>query len=285
MQKEKLDEIVLNNFGIEIGPKPDLKPWKSFLNKFKHPKYQINVALVGKYVELKDAYKSINESFIHAGAANETNVNVNFIHSEDVTESSVSDLLKDADGIIVTPGFGHRGIAGKILAAQYARENNVPYLGICLGMQIAVIEFGKNVLKLDDPNSLEMDRKCANPVINLMEEQKMVTEKGGTMRLGSYPCKLLKDSNAHKAYQSLRINERHRHRYEFNNFYQEMYSKAGMIATGINPETQLVEIMEIPSHRWFVAVQFHPEYKSTVINPHPLFVSFVNAARECGNKQ
>jgi CTP synthase len=280
MQKEKLDETVLNHFGLEIGAKPDLKPWKSFLNRIKNPKNQICIALVGKYVELKDAYKSINEAFIHAGAANETKVNINYVHSEDVTESTINELLKDADGVIVTPGFGHRGIAGKVLAAQYARENNVPFFGICLGMQIAVIEFAKNILKLEDPNSLEMDRKCKNPVINLMEEQKMITEKGGTMRLGSYPCKILKDTIAYNAYQSSKTNERHRHRYEFNNQYQEMFSKAGMIATGINPETELVEIVEIPKHRYYVGVQFHPEYKSTVINPHPLFVSFVKAANE-----
>jgi CTP synthase len=189
-------------------------------------------------------------------------------------------VLKTLDGIIVTPGFGHRGISGKILAVKYARENNIPFLGICLGMQCAVIEFAQNVLKLEDANSLEMDRKCKNPVINLMEEQKMITEKGGTMRLGSYPCRVLRDSNAHKAYKTQKINERHRHRYEFNNSYQEMYSKAGMIASGINPETELVEIVEIPKHKWFVGVQFHPEYKSTVINPHPIFVGFIKATIE-----
>jgi len=278
MQREKLDEIVLNHFNMELGEKPDMKAWKSFLTKYKNPKHQVNIALVGKYVELKDAYKSINESFIHAGAANEARVNINYVHSENINETNYAELLGSADGIIVTPGFGHRGIAGKVLAAQYARENNVPYFGICLGMQIAVIEFAKNVLKLEDPNSLEMDSKCKNPVINLMEEQKMVTEKGGTMRLGSYPCRVSKDSNAFNAYNTVNINERHRHRYEFNSSYQEMYAEAGMIATGINPETELVEIVEIPKHKWFVGVQFHPEYKSTVTNPHPLFVSFVKAA-------
>jgi CTP synthase len=278
MQKEKLDEIVLTHFNIELGQKPDLKPWKSFLSKYKNPKYEVNIALVGKYVELKDAYKSINESFVHAGAANEAKVNIEYVHSEDINETNCAEILKNMQGVIVTPGFGHRGITGKIIAAKYARENNIPYFGICLGMQISVIEFAQNVLKLEDANSLEMDRKCLHPVINLMEEQKLVTEKGGSMRLGSYPCKLLKDSIAHKAYNQSKINERHRHRYEFNNSYQEEFSKAGMIATGINPETQLVEIVEIPKHRWFVGVQFHPEYKSTVINPHPLFVSFINAA-------
>jgi len=278
MQKEKLDEIVLTHFNIELGEKPDLKPWKSFLHKFKNPKHQVNIALVGKYVELKDAYKSINEAFVHAGAANEAKVNIEYVHSEDINETNCDDILKNMQGIIVTPGFGHRGIAGKIIATKYAREKNIPFFGICLGMQISVIEFAQNVLKLEDANSLEMDRKCKNPVINLMEEQKLVTEKGGSMRLGAYPCKLLKDSIAYKAYNTPKISERHRHRYEFNNLYQEEFSKAGMIATGINPETQLVEIVEIPKHRWFVGVQFHPEYKSTVINPHPLFVSFINAA-------
>lgn len=277
MQKEKLDEIVLNHFSIDCGSKPDLKLWKEFLHRHKNPKHQVKIALVGKYVELKDAYKSINEAFIHAGAANEARVTINYVHSEKVNEETVNELLKNADGIIVTPGFGHRGISGKILATQFARENNIPFFGICLGMQIAVIEFAKNVLKLEDPNSLEMDDKCKNPVINLMEEQKMITAKGGTMRLGSYPCKLAKDSIAYNAYQNAKINERHRHRYEFNNSYLELYSKAGMVPTGINPETQLVEIVEIPKHKWFVGVQFHPEYKSTVVNPHPLFVSFVKA--------
>ncbi len=277
MQKEKLDELVISHFNIDLKDRPNLKPWKDFLKKYKHPKHNVNIALVGKYVELKDAYKSINEAFIHAGAANETKVNLIYIHSEDINENTSDKLLKNVEGIIVTPGFGHRGISGKITAVKYARENNIPFLGICLGMQCAVIEFAKNVLNLDDPNSLEMDRKCKNPVINLMEEQKMITEKGGTMRLGSYPCKLSKDSNAYKAYKNTKINERHRHRYEFNSLYKEMYTKAGMIATGINPETKLVEIVEIPNHKWFVGVQFHPEYKSTVINPHPIFVSFVNA--------
>lgn len=277
MQKEKLDEIVLKQFNIEVSKNPDLTPWESFLNKLKNPKHIVNIALVGKYTELKDAYKSINEAFIHAGAETETKVNLNYIHSEDITEEKYIDLLKNAEGIIVTPGFGNRGLDGKILAVKYARENNVPFFGICLGMQCAVIEFAKNVLKLEDANSLEMDKKCKNPVINLMEEQKLITEKGGTMRLGAYPCKLSKPSNAYNAYNSLEISERHRHRYEFNNSYKELFENAGMIATGINPETELIEIVEIPKLKWFVGVQFHPEYKSTVLAPHPLFVNFIKA--------
>ncbi|MDL2262133.1 CTP synthase [Bacteroidales bacterium OttesenSCG-928-I21] len=277
MQKEKLDEIVLRQFNIETNKSPELKLWKTFLEKLSNPKTEVNIALVGKYVELKDAYKSINESFIHASSENEVKININYVHSEDITEKNYSNLLKDAEGILVAPGFGDRGIDGKILAVKYARENNIPFLGICLGMQCAVIEFARNVLKLEDANSLEMNQTCKNPVINLMEAQKMITAKGGTMRLGAYPCKLVKNSNVYNAYQTQEISERHRHRYEFNNFYLETFEKAGMIATGINPETQLVEIIEIPKHSWFVGVQFHPEYKSTVVAPHPLFVNFVKA--------
>lgn len=278
MQKEKLDEFVLSHFGIAIGEKPKLTAWKEFLKKTKNPKQSINLAFVGKYVDLKDAYKSINESFIHAGAFLETKVNINYIQAEDVNENSSEEFFKDAHAILVGPGFGHRGFEGKISAVKYARENNIPFFGICLGMQAAVVEFAQNVLKLEDANSIEMDRTCKNPVVSLMEEQKMVNDKGGTMRLGSYSCKLTKGSLAHKAYKSLRINERHRHRYEFNNKYKDAFVKAGLVATGINEEIDLVEIIEIPKHPWFVGVQFHPEYKSTVLNPHPLFIDFINAA-------
>ncbi len=280
MQKEGLDEIILQHFGIEIGPKPELIPWRSFLERYKNPKHHITVALVGKYVQLKDAYKSISEAFIHAGAANEADVNLSYVNAEAINNENCAAMLKDADGILVAPGFGNRGIEGKIAAVRYARENNIPFMGICLGMQCAVIEFARNVLGLEDANSLEMDEKCANPVINLMEEQKLVTEKGGTMRLGAYPCTLQEGSNAFKAYGTTEIAERHRHRYEFNSNYKTAYEEAGMIATGINPQTNLVEIVEIPSLKWFVGVQFHPEYKSTVLNPHPLFVSFVKATIE-----
>lgn len=283
MQKEGLDEIVLQHFGIEIGPKPELIPWRTFLGKYKNPKHHIKIALVGKYVELKDAYKSIHEAFIHAGAANEADVNLIYVQAESINNENSAELLKDVDGILVAPGFGNRGIEGKIAAVRYARENDVPFLGICLGMQCAVIEFARNVLGLVNANSLEMDEKCENPVINLMEEQKLVTEKGGTMRLGAYNCLLKEGSHAFEAYQDTTIAERHRHRYEFNNHYKDAFEQAGMITTGTNPQTNLVEIVEIPALKWFVGVQFHPEYKSTVINPHPLFVNFVKATIENKN--
>ncbi len=278
MQKEKLDEITLKHFSIKPGEKPQLTPWKEFLAKIEKPKHFATIALIGKYVELQDAYKSIHEAFIHAGAANETKVNIKYIHSEKLNGENASDLLKNMDGILVAPGFGHRGIEGKISAVKYARENNIPFFGICLGMQMAVIEFARNVLGFKTANSLEMDNNTKHPVINLMEEQKMITEKGGTMRLGSYPCKILKNSIAHEAYNAIKTSERHRHRYEFNNDYKERFAKAGLLSSGINPQTGLVEIVELKDHKWFVGVQFHPEYKSTVIKPHPLFISFIKSA-------
>jgi CTP synthase len=228
-------------------------------------------------VELPDAYISINESFKHAGAMNNCRVDVHFIHSEDVDDTNYKDLLKGFDGIVVAPGFGDRGIEGKILAAKFARENNVPFFGICLGLQCAVIEFARNVLHLEKAHSTEMFLKTPDPVIDLMEDQKGVTEKGGTMRLGAYPCVIKEGTHTAEAYGQPEVSERHRHRYEFNNRYQEAFEKAGMISAGINPDTQLVEIMEIPSHKWFVGVQFHPEYSSTVLKPHPLFVNFIKA--------
>ena len=277
MQKEKLDFTVLRKLNLPTGDEPTLDAWKKFLKKLKNPKHKVKIALVGKYVELADAYKSINEAFVHAGAVNECHVNLIYIHSEDIYENNIQELLKGIKGIVVAPGFGDRGIEGKILAARYARENNIPFFGICLGLQCAVVEFARNVLGYQKAHSTEMERKTPYPVIDLMEDQKGITEKGGTMRLGSYPCRVIKDTRVFNTYGEECIDERHRHRYEFNNKYLDEFEKAGMIASGINPETNLVEIMEIPSHKWFVGVQFHPEYRSTVINPHPLFVGFVKA--------
>ena len=277
MQEEQLDVVVCNKLGLPVEKEPELKAWNSFLYNLKNPTQEVEIGLVGKYVELHDAYKSIVEGFIHAGAANNAKVNIKWIHSGELDEKNCEEKLAGLDGILVAPGFGLRGIEGKILAAKYARENNVPYLGICLGMQIAVIEYARNVLNLKNADSIEMNEQTPFPVINLMEEQKTVTEKGGTMRLGAYDCTLIKDSNAYKAYGKENISERHRHRYEFNNEFLAKYEESGMIATGRNSETGLVEIVEIPEHKWFVGAQFHPEYKSTVVNPHPLFVAFVKA--------
>lgn len=279
MREEKLDAIVLEKLGLTADGEPQLKEWTKFLKRHKNPKSEVTIGLVGKYVELKDAYKSIAEAFIHAGATNECKVNLKWIHSEKLTDANYANKLKDLKGILVAPGFGHRGMEGKILAVKYARENNVPFLGICLGMQVSVIEYARNVLKIEDADSLEMNPQTHNAVINLMEEQKNVTEKGGTMRLGAYECQLKEGSNCAKAYSSLEITERHRHRYEFNNAYLEQFEAAGLKATGFNPETGLVEVVEIKDHKWFIGVQFHPEYKSTVINPHPLFVEFVKVAK------
>ena len=284
MQEEKLDIVVLQKLNLDEREKPNLLPWKDFLNKIQNTKKTITIGLVGKYIELPDAYKSISESFIHAGSVNNCKVIVKMIHSENLEKGNPEEQLKELQGILVAPGFGHRGISGKIEAVKYARENNVPFLGICLGMQMAVIEFGLNVLKLERAHSTEMYRKTPHPVIDIMEEQKEITDKGGTMRLGAYECSLIKTSNIYKAYGKTEISERHRHRYEFNNKYLEMYEKAGMKATGVNSDTDLVEIMEIPNHKWFVGVQFHPEYKSTVLNPHPIFASFVKAAMEENKK-
>ncbi len=277
MYEEKLDQTVLKKLNLPFENEPSLDKWKEFLTKLKNPKHSVKVALVGKYVELPDAYKSISESFIHSGASNECAVNVEFIHSEEINESSVNDRLKGFDGILVAPGFGSRGIDGKILTAKYARENNIPFLGICLGMQCAVIEFARNVLHLEGAHSTEINRKTRYPVIDLMEEQKSIIDKGGTMRLGGYKCVIRKDSRVYEAYGRAEIIERHRHRYEFNNIFQDEFIRNGMIPVGINPDSNLVEIVEIPSHKWFIGVQFHPEYSSTVLNPHPLFVSFIKA--------
>jgi len=277
MRKEKLTERVLSKLKLPAKSEPDLDQWKVFLGKLKNPTDEITVGLVGKYVELPDAYKSIIESFVHAGAENECKVNLDLIHSEEVTDESVEKILGKVDGILIAPGFGERGIEGKILASKYARENKVPFFGICLGMQCAVVEFARNVLKLSDAASTEFNENTPYPVIDLMEEQKTIIDKGGTMRLGAYPCKLAKGSKSAMAYQSNLIEERHRHRYEFNNKYLEEIKKHGMEPVGINPETQLVEIVEIKDHPWFIGTQFHPELKSTVLNPHPLFVHFIKA--------
>ena len=278
MKEEKLDQRALYKLDIYNDVDINLDAWKSFLEKYKNPKESVNIGLVGKYVELKDAYKSIAESFIHAGATNATKVNLKWIQSETLAEDGFEAILKDLDGILVAPGFGERGIEGKINAVKYARENKVPFFGICLGMQCAVIEFARNVLGLADAHSTEMDKSSTNAVIDLMEDQKKVAEKGGTMRLGAYPCKLDKHSLVYQVYGKSLISERHRHRFEFNNTYLEAFTKAGLVATGINPESKLVEIVELKDHPWFIGVQFHPELKSTVMAPAPLFVHFVKAA-------
>ncbi len=285
MLEENLDLVVLKKLQLPQDKQPELKVWNEFLTKFKNPKHTVEIGLIGKYVELKDAYKSISESFIHAGAQNEVQVNINWIHSEELTVKNVPKKLKKLNGILVAPGFGERGIEGKIAAVRYARENNIPFLGICLGMQMAVIEFSRNVLGLKDANSSEMDGDTANPVIDLMEEQKSVINYGGTMRLGAWDCQLKENTKIKSIYNKEIISERHRHRYEFNSSYLSQIENAGMIATGKNPKTDLVEVIEIPSHPWFIGVQYHPEYKSTVLNPHPLFLNFVKAALEHSLKQ
>jgi CTP synthase len=279
MMNEKLDLIVLKKLNIPEYEEAELTRWKGFLDKLKYPKSKISIGLIGKYVELQDAYKSILEAFVHAGAMNECKVQVVPIHSEFITEENVPEKLSNLDGLLVAPGFGHRGVEGKITAVRFARETGLPFFGICLGMQMAVIEYGRNVLGIKDAQSSEMNVHATEPVIDMMEEQKKITAKGGTMRLGSYPCEIKERSLAYKIYGSTSISERHRHRYEFNNRYLEQYENAGMIASGRNPETGLVEIMEIPDHPFFVGCQYHPELKSTVENPHPLFVHFVGAAK------
>ena len=277
MLDEGLDSVVLNKLGLKRYT-PDLDSWNIFLNRHKNPVDEINIGLIGKYVELQDSYKSIIEAFIHAGAANEVRVNIKSIHSEHLIASNVEIKLDDIDGVLVAPGFGERGIEGKIESIKYVRENKIPFFGICLGMQMAVIEFSRNVLGLEDANSSEMDSDSLNHVIDLMENQKQIQAKGGTMRLGSWSCELLNDSIAFKAYNKKTVFERHRHRYEFNSSYKKQIESSGMIATGVNPKTGLVEIIELNNHPWFVGVQYHPEYKSTVANPHPLFKAFVKAS-------
>jgi CTP synthase len=278
MQSEELDKVVLEKLGLSAKSSPKLDHWKEFLRRLKNPTSEVNIGLVGKYVELKDSYKSISESFIHAGVANETRVNVKWIHSEKLSKSNIEDELKGLDGILVAPGFGSRGISGKIEAVRFARENHVPFLGICLGMQCAVIEYARHVIGFEDAHTTEISEDCKYPVISMMDEQKNIEDKGGTMRLGAYTCQLKPGSKVAVAYNTDKISERHRHRYEFNNKYLDDFERAGMIPTGKNPETGLVEVVEVDAHPWFVGAQFHPEYKSTVANPHPLFVAFIDAA-------
>jgi CTP synthase len=285
MSEEKLDQITLRKLNLPQNKIAELRQWKEFLVKVKNPKNEVTIALVGKYTQLPDAYKSISESFVHAGAANECKVIVRTINSEKLNNDNVNQLLGSVNGILVAPGFGSRGIEGKFAAVKFARENNIPFLGICLGMQCAVVEFARNVLGYTDANSTEFETAAEHPVIDIMESQKEITEKGGTMRLGAYPCKLENNSLSAKIYKQNKISERHRHRYEFNNNYLKQFVNAGMIPAGINEALGLIEIMEIPSHRWFIGVQFHPEYKSTVLNPHPLFVGFVKAAMEMKNEK
>lgn len=279
MLREKLDLIVLKKLNIIDYKEPELTKWKEFLDKVKHPTKKVTVGLIGKYIELQDAYKSILESFIHAGAMNDCKVQVVNVHSEYIDEENVNEKLVGLDGLLVAPGFGFRGVDGKIVAVKYARENNLPFFGICLGMQMAAIEFARNVLGIKEADSTEMNPDTPDPVIDMMEEQKKITMKGGTMRLGSYPCHIKENTLAYSIYGTKEINERHRHRWEFNNKYLPQFEKAGMIASGINPQSGLVEIMELTSHPFFIGVQYHPELRSTVENPHPVFVHFIKAAK------
>ena len=285
MLEEKLDLVALKKLNLPEKSAPDLKQWNDFLHKHKNPKQIVNVGLIGKYVELQDSYKSILEAFIHAGAANETKVNIISIHSEHIDNESITEKLSGLDGILVAPGFGNRGIEGKIESVRYARENKIPFFGICLGMQMAVIEYARNVLHLQGANSTEMNSQTNYPVINLMNDQKEITDKGGTMRLGSWKCALKPNTLAQKIYNKSEIDERHRHRYEYNNDFNSQLQAAGLISSGVNPETGLVEIVEIENHPFFIGVQYHPEYKSTVANPHPIFVSFVQAMVNYSNLQ
>ncbi len=285
MMREKLDIICMKKLNITMQNEPDLHRWKEFLDKLKYPKSQVTIGLIGKYIELQDAYKSILEAFVHAGAINECKVQVVNVHSEFITDDNVAEKLANLDGLLVAPGFGHRGVEGKIIAVKYARENNLPFFGICLGMQMSVIEYARDILGLTKAHSTEMDLNTPDPVIDLMEEQKKVTAKGGTMRLGSYTCHTLEGSLARRIYGREAITERHRHRWEFNNQYLTRFEEAGMIASGKNPESGLVEIVELPGHPFFIGVQYHPELKSTVENPHPLFVHFIKAAKEYADQK
>lgn len=278
MQEQKLDETILRKMGLPVGESPALKPWRAFLTRRAEAKEEVKIALVGKYVELQDAYKSILESLSQAATYNDRKLKIEYVQSESLTAENVKDMLGHVDGAVICPGFGSRGVEGKFIAAQFTRENDIPTFGICLGMQCIAIEFARNVLGYANANSVEMDEKTPYNVIDIMEEQKAITNMGGTMRLGAYECIVSKDSKAYEAYQQEHIQERHRHRYEFNNNYRSEYEKAGMKCSGINPESDLVEIVEIPGLKWYVGTQFHPEYSSTVLHPHPLFMAFIKAA-------
>ena len=277
MKEEGLDKLVLNHFAITDAPEPNLDKWNDFLRRLDNPKHEVNIALVGKY-DLQDAYKSIREAFVHAAAANECKVNVQYIHSENLNEANAEELLGKMNGILVAPGFGERGLEGKVVAIKYAREHGIPFFGICLGMQMCVVEFARDVLGMDGACSTEVNPNATFPVINLMEDQKSTTSKGGTMRLGAYDCEIKPGSLAEKIYGTTKISERHRHRYELNSDFLGLFEKAGLIASGRNPDTRLVEIVELPTHPFFIGVQFHPEYKSTPENPQPIFVAFIKAA-------
>ncbi len=280
MHEEHLDELVVRHLQIENFTQPDLSDWSAFLSRLKHPKSEVDIALVGKYVELQDAYKSILESFVHAGAANECKVKVHTVHSEHIDGSNAESVLGKMDGILVAPGFGERGLEGKIAAIKYAREHNVPFFGICLGMQMCVVEFARDVLGYKDAASAEVNPKSTHAVIDLMEDQKSTTIKGGTMRLGAYDCELKEGSLVHRIYGSSLISERHRHRYEFNSEFLGDFERAGLVASGRNPQTGLVEVVELPTHPFFIGVQFHPEFKSTPEHPQPIFAAFVKAAMD-----
>lgn len=278
MQEQNLDKTILRKMGLPIGPDPELNPWKNFLTRGANATEIVTIGLVGKYVELQDAYKSILESLSQAAIYNDRKLKIEYIQSEDITAENVEEKLSNVDGIVICPGFGSRGIEGKFIAAKYVRENNIPTFGICLGMQCMAIEFARNILGYKEANSTEIDEKTKNPVIDIMEEQKAITNMGGTMRLGAFECAITKDSRAFEIYGKEHIQERHRHRYEFNNQYRDEFEKNGMKCVGVNPESDLVEIIEIPGHKWYIGAQFHPEYRSTVLNPHPLFLSFIKSA-------
>lgn len=277
MREERLDQVVLERMLMPTGNPSNLKEWEDFIFRLKNPEKEVRIGLIGKYVELKDSYKSIIESFVHAGATIGAKVKLKMIHAESMNGKNIEELLEGLSGILVAPGFGERGFEGKIKAITYARENKIPFFGICLGMQCAVVEFARNVLGFDKANSTEMDPLTKFPVIDLMKDQKSICSKGGTMRLGAYPCQLSQGSRVRNIYQTDEVSERHRHRFEFNNKYLEDFTRAGMIGSGINPKDNLVEIVELKDHPWFIGIQFHPEYKSTVARPHPLFVSFVES--------